>query len=125
MARNTLKGTYKATPATIKTILMAIEEGLTQKDAATLAGIDQDTLINWKKNSDFSDQVRQAEISFKRKHLKLIDEAAKTDTRNSKWLLERKFPGEFASYQKSDVNVTTEDDVLKQLLAKISAMLPN
>lgn len=50
----------KATPKTIKIILEAISEGLTQREASILAGISEDTLSLWKRqDSDFSEQIRQ------------------------------------------------------------------
>jgi len=52
----------KATQKTIKIILDAIGEGLKQREASVLAGISEDTLSLWKKDSDFSEQIRQKQI---------------------------------------------------------------
>lgn len=56
----------KATPRAVEIILDAISCGLTQRDAATLAGISEDTLSLWKRlDSDFSEQMRQKEIEYR------------------------------------------------------------
>ena len=87
---------YKQTPETVKIIVDAISSGLTQRDASALAGISEDTLCLWKRaNSDFSEQVRCAEVHFKLKHMKNIEKASDRDWKASAWLLERKFKQEF------------------------------
>lgn len=88
---------YKATPNTIKIILDAIADGLTQRDASILAGISEDTLSLWKReNSDFSEQIRQKEIECKRKHIKNIERASEKSWQASAWWLERKYKTEFS-----------------------------
>lgn len=97
---------YKATPQTIKIILDAIAEGLTQRDAAALAGISEDTLSLWKKDSDFSEQMRQKEIECKQKHLRIINKAGEKDWKASAWFLERKFRNEYSPHSSVDVGAT-------------------
>ena len=81
----------KGTPQTIKIILEAISQGLTQREASLLAGISEDTLSLWKrKDSDFSEQIRQKEIECKLSHIKNIKEASKKSWQASAWWLERK-----------------------------------
>jgi len=88
----------KYTPAVVKIVLDAIAEGLSQKDASILAGIDQDTLSHWKKQySEFADKLLQKEIEFKGQNIKLIQRAAKDGSwQAAAWLLERKYTEEFA-----------------------------
>lgn len=88
---------YKQTPETIKIILEAIADGLTQRDASRLAGISEDTLCLWKRNnSDLSEQMRQKEVEYKRKLLKTIEKAADKSWNAAAWLLERKYKKEFS-----------------------------
>lgn len=91
-----LSGKNKATPLTIRVILEAIGDGLTQRDAAALAGISEDTLSLWKrKDSDFSEQIRQKEIECKRRHIQNIHRAAEKSWQASAWWLERKHRAEY------------------------------
>lgn len=113
----------KATSETLKIILKAIENGMTQKDAAILAGVDQDTITNWKKNSDFSDQMRLAEIQFKSKLLKVIDKAALTDPKEAKWRLERLYPEEFSLRPQKDTEPAQGQDTLEKILQKLSKVV--
>ncbi len=67
-----LNGKSKVTPKTLKIILDAIRldairSGAGQRDASALAGISEDTLSLGKRDSDFSEQMRQKEIECKRK----------------------------------------------------------
>ncbi|HEY0908428.1 MAG TPA: hypothetical protein VGE35_03720 [Candidatus Paceibacterota bacterium] len=97
MPKTALRKPYKATPDTIKIILDAIAEGLTQRDASVLAGISEDTLSLWKRqNSEFSEQIRQKEIECKRKHIRNIEKASEKSWQASAWWLERKYKDEFA-----------------------------
>jgi hypothetical protein len=113
----------KADQHTVDLILKAIEKGNTQKDAAILAGVDQDTVTNWKKYSDFSDQVRLAEIKFKAKLLQVIDEAALTDPKEAKWRLERLCPEEFSLKTQKDMEPLKSEDTLEKILATVSSIL--
>ena len=89
------------TAGTLKIIYKAIADGLTQRDAAALAGISEDTLSNWKKdNSDFSEEIRKKEIEHKRKLIQIIEKAAERSWQAAAWRLERKYKEEFSS-QKS------------------------
>ncbi|MEY2640856.1 MAG: hypothetical protein RL150_249 [Candidatus Parcubacteria bacterium] len=97
MAKPLIPKSYKATPTTIKIILDAIADGLTQRDASILAGISEDTLSLWKRqNSDFSEQIRQKEIECKRRHIKNIEKASEKSWQASAWWLERKYKNEFS-----------------------------
>lgn len=123
---------YKATPTTIKIILDAIADGLTQRDASTLAGISEDTLCLWKRdNSDFSEQIRQKEIECKRKHIKNIERASEKSWQASAWWLERKYKAEFSQRIESqeisdELRESMErskkmfDEVMKRKLATVT-----
>lgn len=114
---------YKATPKTIAIILNAIREGATQRDAAILSGISEDTLSLWKKNnSEFSEQIRQKQIECKMAHVKIINEASKKNWTASAWWLERKHKEEFSKNIQFDLGLNPE---LQKAINKINALLPN
>lgn len=92
-----LGGKNKATPQTIKIILDAIRGGASQRDASALAGISEDTLSLWKRDSDFSEQMRQKEVEFKMSQVKIIEKAAQKTWQAAAWLLERKYPNEYTN----------------------------
>jgi hypothetical protein len=92
-----LKGKSKATAKTIKIILDAISRGASQRDASVLACIDEDTLSMWKRDSDFSEQMRQKEIEYKMEHIKIIKEASKKTWQAATWWLERRYPNEYTN----------------------------
>jgi hypothetical protein len=88
---------YKKTPNTLRIIYEAIADGLTQRDAAVLAGISEDTLSLWKSDdSEFSEQIRKKEIEHKRKLLGIIERAAERSWQAAAWRLERKYKEEFS-----------------------------
>jgi hypothetical protein len=77
-----------------------------------LAGISEDTLSLWKgQDSDFSEQIRQKQIEYKRKLLKTIEKASEKDWKACSWLLERKCPEEYSlkSNIRLDVNSSLEE----------------
>jgi hypothetical protein len=114
-----LKGKTKASPATLAIILNAILEGLTQREASTLAGISEDTLSLWKQDSDFSEQIRQKQIENKLRHIKVINKASERDWKASAWLLERKYKEEFSLKSKVDLSVNSELEALSENIKKI------
>ncbi len=88
---------YKMTPERVQIILEALGDGMTQRDASMLAGISEDTLCIWKRtNSEFSEQMGQKAIEYKRKMMKRIEKAGEKDWKATAWLLERKFKRDFS-----------------------------
>lgn len=114
-----LKGKNKATPKTIEIILDSISQGLTQREAATLAGISEDTFSLWKRDSEFSEQIRKKEIECKLSHIKNIKEASKKSWQASAWWLERKYKEEFSLKSKLDLQVNETLDQLGDSIKKI------
>lgn len=111
---------YKATLSTIKIILDAISQGLTQRDASTLAGISEDTLCLWKKkNSDFSEQIRQKQIECKLRHIKVVNEASKSHWQASAWWSERKHKEEFALNAKLNIELDERLEKIGENIRKI------
>lgn len=102
----------KYTEEVKQTILKALREGYTKKDAATLAGISPKHLFEYTKlHQDFSDQVEASVLSFKHKMLKNIDRAAPKDWKAAAWRVERAFPNEFSERQMLLVHQKTEATV--------------
>lgn len=105
----------KATEKTISIILSAIEEGLTQRESAVLAGISEDTLSLWKKkDSDFSEQIRQKQIECKLGHIRNIKKASDKSWQASAWWLERKYKEEFSLKTKMDLEVNENLNLLSE-----------
>ncbi len=74
-----------------------ISSGLNRTDSTILAGISYETFTVWMRDhSDFSEAVRRAEVCFKQTHLNRISKAGEIHWLASAWILERKFPEEFA-----------------------------
>ena len=115
-----LKGKTKATPKTKEIIFKAISEGLTQRDASKLAGICEDTLSLWKKDSDFSEQMRQKESEYKRSLIRTINKEAETNWKAGAWILEHKYRDEYATNSKIDLEA---NDKLQELGNKIRGIL--
>lgn len=83
----------KYTPERVEMILDGVRDGLTHKHAALVAGIDEDTLINWRSRySDFADRLAQAHADRARKWLDGIAAAAPNDWRAYESLIDRCAP---------------------------------
>lgn len=115
-----IKRKTKATPRTLKIILDAIAEGLSQREASALAGISEDTLSLWKKDSEFSEQIRQKQIECKLGHIRNIKKASEKSWQASAWWLERKYKEEFSLKTKMDLEV---NESLNQLSDRIKTIL--
>lgn len=84
-----------------------IEAGLSEVDASLLVGINPDTFYRWKREKpEFSEAIKTAHAKFKAAAIKNIYAAAKKDWKATAWLLERKYPAEFAKRE----NVNLEGD---------------
>lgn len=114
-----LKGKNKATAKTIDVILNAISEGLSQREASALAGISEDTLSLWKKDSEFSEQIRQKQIENKLRHIKIINKASERHWQASAWWLERKYKEEFSLKNKLDINTHESLEKMSDDIKKI------
>lgn len=118
--KKSLQGKSKATQKTIGIILDAVAEGLTQREASILAGISEDTFSLWKKDSDFSEQIRQKQIECKLGHIRNIKKASEKSWQASAWWLERKYKEEFSLKTKMDVEV---NEGLNKLTEQIKTIL--
>lgn len=88
------------TPETIDRLIEALATGHTRKDACTLADISDETLSNWmKKDLDFLEAVKKAELVAKDQCIKIVRQAALKSWQAGAWYLERKYRDEFAQRQ--------------------------
>lgn len=113
---------YKMTPERVQIITEALADGLTQKEASMLAGIDEDTLCNWKRNnSDFSDKVAKSTIEYKQRLMNTIRKAGEKDWKACAWLLERKYKRDFStniSLERDHYSNFAEFDFNHQMIAE-------
>jgi len=78
-------------------VIAAIASGLTNQDACSAVGVGKTSFYaKVKEDEQFALQVDKAQVSFKLKHLRNIDQATLNDWKASAWLLERKFKNEFS-----------------------------
>lgn len=99
----------KKTPERLEIIYKCISDGLSQKDAAVMAGISEDTFSLWKRDdSDFSENIMKKEIQHKQRHIENIKKASDKSWQASAWWLERKHKKEFAQKieNENDLNIT-------------------
>lgn len=79
-------------------IIKYIEDGYTQADAAQLAGVSEATFYEWANQyPEFSESIKSAVIKSQKPLLDAIKKS--TDWKSKAWLLERRFPNEYAIKQ--------------------------
>ncbi|HEV2109222.1 MAG TPA: hypothetical protein VGR16_13245 [Thermomicrobiales bacterium] len=97
----------KFTPETMQAIFTGVRAGLSYRLAAEAAGIHYDTFNEWQQGrfprgadrqlkAEFSDQLTRAKGQSAARLTALISNAATDDWRAAAWLLERRFPRDFA-----------------------------
>lgn len=96
----------------INTICENIAKGATNKDAAIMSGICEDTFYEWMKNNEFSEYIKKASSKRTTAVLQTILKAAvdhKTWQAGA-WYLERTDPDQFAKREREteikDKNIT-------------------
>ncbi len=96
------------TPDRVAKILQAIRVGATQRAAAAYAGIDDSTLIRWKRRyASFAVSINEAEGAAMVGWLAKIEQAANEGAwQAAAWKLERRYPHE---YGRSAVEVSGRD----------------
>ncbi|MBL9178862.1 MAG: hypothetical protein JNM65_12450 [Verrucomicrobiaceae bacterium] len=90
-------------------LLEAIEQGIPLKQAAAVAGMSYDTLNHWRKRGEnesapeeyrqFCQLLRHSQAVAMQVHVSSISDAAKRDWRAAAWMLERRYPEDFARQQ--------------------------
>jgi hypothetical protein len=85
----------KRTPELIVQIAKAISLGLTDEETCALVGIDPNTLMNWKKDSEFLGAIKSAVAARLVKRLERIETGA-NGWQGCAWLTERLMPTRYA-----------------------------
>ena len=85
----------KRSPEVIAKIAEAVAKGLTDEEAALLAGINPDTMTEWRKDPEFSGAIKRAEVRRLLLRLERI-EAGEQGWQGTAWALERIYPARFA-----------------------------
>lgn len=127
----------KLTKEMINEVCKVIENGGSNADACAICCINPSTFYLWTskaendrmcgKNSiyvEFSNELKKAESKYKIVHLNVINKAAlKGDTwQASAWLLERKFPKEFARTDRIAVAKEEDNGMMKDILSAVQNM---
>lgn len=103
----------------IKEICGYLEDGLSQKDAARLAGISESTFYEWvDQKSEFSELVELALSKYKHRLLRFVNKDAVNNGRLALEVLSRRWPKEFGhksqtTVEESGTVVAQKDDVRK------------
>lgn len=122
------KGKY--CPEIVEAICSHISNGLTVKDSCTLEDISDKTIYEWLNDPDKDDFrlcVKKAEQNFKESNLKIIHNHAQKNWFAAAWLVERKFPDEWALKTKTEfsgyVEQSESDKEKRQRLDKLKTFL--
>lgn len=117
----------KKTKEVIEAILANLREGLTKEVACSQAGINSRTLYNWCEDDEELALDVQAAIDVSQAVLiKAVTSAAFTDWRAAAWMLERRWPGDFAAKRDVEVSVNNKSDgtdVVVGMIAQAQALL--
>jgi len=108
----------KRTPERAVVIIAALREGSTREGAGAVAGISARRLNEWyRDNEDFLELVEKAERFAQADMLKGIRRAGRDQWQALAWLLERRWPEQFAKREKTDVVIEVRSYV-QQLAEK-------
>ena len=85
----------KRTPEVVAEIAEAVAIGLTDEEASLLAGIDPDTMTEWRKDPEFSGAIKRATAERLLMRLERV-EAGEQGWQGTAWALERLYPHRFS-----------------------------
>jgi len=128
----------KYSPETVKTICDHILIGLSQKDAALMAGISESVFYLWKSQAEagdpekleFLESLKKAEAQLKASSLMEITKQGKENKswQAIAWILERKFPKEFGRWDRTSLEIVDNatlsetDEYTKEELSELWAI---
>ena len=117
-----------------------VSNGVSIKDACSVCGISEVTFYQWKKEAEFkksdplyksvvnrelkikfSNEIKKAEVKFKSYHLSNITNASQSDWKASAWILERKYPKEYARVDRNAVVLSSDNGILPEVLDVLKA----
>ena len=81
----------------IKEICDHVFNGATQKDAAAMSNISEDTLYDWlKEKPEFSESIKKAHAKYKEQLIARVKKASDKSWQAAAWILERRYKEDYA-----------------------------
>lgn len=97
----------KRTPEAREAIILALRNGDPLMTAAAMGGIHYDTFVEWRKaDAEFSDAVERAIQYGKHSLVEIVRKAAPKTWQAGAWLLERRWPEDFARREQLTIDLT-------------------
>jgi hypothetical protein len=123
----------KADPVTLAKIVIAVGMGANKMQAARAASICDDTIRAWEKRgeagekpfAEFVDQLRDAEQAAKAHLLGVMADATQKGNEKARWaawMLEKRWPKEFGSRARVDMNVQGRVDLSRLTDAELEKL---
>ena len=117
----------KLNEETINDLTLCITQGMTNKDACTVAGIATSTFYGWINNpsneleKELADRIERARVVRKMQLLQTIFDAAENGCwQAAAWYLERRYPEEFAKPDRyHDQGIAEAVEAVKDLMETI------
>jgi transposase-like protein len=82
----------------IRIVLQALKLGLSYEAAASLAGVNRNTVLAWRnEHEEFREACERVIGQCQEKHATIVSTAAETDPKWAAWFLERRFPLEWGN----------------------------
>ena len=120
----------KLTEELVNNLCRYVENGASYKDACIAVGIGETAFYRWLDDADSDDEkikykdlkvklrdsLKKANAKFKSYHLANITRLSNGDWKASAWILERKYPKEFAQVGRNAVVLNTDNGMLPQIL---------
>ena len=100
----------KRTPEVVAKIAESVASGLTDEEASLLAGVNPDTMTEWRKDPEFSGAIKRATAQRLKLRLERI-EAGEAGWQGTAWALERIYPKRFSRPDvqfAQQINVSTD-----------------
>jgi len=89
----------------VEEICSYLADGLTQKDAAALVDISEDTFYRWiREKSEFSESVNKALAQYKRRLIRAVNKQAIKDGKFALEVLARRWPQDFGKKSETPVS---------------------
>ncbi len=124
----------KLTPELSKELCKYLTLGMSPPKAAEMCGVHRNTMRYWLRRGEkewldksshyaaFLRDVNTATAACMRRGLLLVNQAAADDWKPAAWLLERRFPNEFAPKQMIEVRA---QETVESILEALARRLPN
>lgn len=83
-----------------------LRKGLSRDDSCYLVNLSHTAFYEWMadpKKADFADSIKKAEAEFKETNLYIIQKAGVKSWQAAGWLMERRYPKEFALQMRTEV----------------------